>query len=413
MKRKSLFILPALALLATGVSAQLVQPAQKNSAKDNWFISFGAGTNLLMGEQDRDIDFGKRIDVSGEVSVGKWFSPFVGARFQFTGGQAKGFNHLNDRGGYYTRPDRSVSVLPKTFPPTDLYENGFYQKIAYTTMGVDMMANFTTLFRGDLPNRKIDVIPFVGAGLSQTIDGDQNPASGDVYYKAGLRTCFNFTKVTSLYAEVQGYVLNREFDGYVGHAQNDGLATFMIGMQFNINPTRTEPIDLSTQFDDINNRINEQRAIIDSQNNLLEKQNNQLKDQQARIDSIKANCCNAKVVTVEKLTEITNVTYETEYIYFGMNSSYFSKTEAKKVDGAITYLKNNPQSKMLVMGYADRATGTPAYNKAISEKRVNRVVEYMGKKGIRKDRLIIQSYGDENQPEMKNENNRVVILMER
>ncbi len=117
MKHKKLIILPVLAFFAMGSYAQLVEQAQTVKAKNNWFISFGVGPNLLMGEQDRDVDLIKRISYSGELSAGKWFSPYLGARLQITGGQAKGFNYLNERGGYYTRSDRSISSEPMTLPP--------------------------------------------------------------------------------------------------------------------------------------------------------------------------------------------------------------------------------------------------------------------------------------------------------
>lgn len=43
----------------------------RSTIKDNWFISIGAGPNLLIGEQDFDVSTGKRIRLGGEVSVGR------------------------------------------------------------------------------------------------------------------------------------------------------------------------------------------------------------------------------------------------------------------------------------------------------------------------------------------------------
>ena len=49
---------------------------------DNWFISLQGGANMSMSENVRPRDWKDAIGWSGALSIGKWFSPQVGARIQ-------------------------------------------------------------------------------------------------------------------------------------------------------------------------------------------------------------------------------------------------------------------------------------------------------------------------------------------
>lgn len=52
---------------------------------DNWFVSFGYGATVLFGDYDAAGSFGKRISPTLNVAVGKWFTPGMGARLQYSG----------------------------------------------------------------------------------------------------------------------------------------------------------------------------------------------------------------------------------------------------------------------------------------------------------------------------------------
>lgn len=46
----------------------------------------------MYGDNDQQLgDFGKRISPTMNISVGKWFTPGLGLRLQYSGLQAKGF----------------------------------------------------------------------------------------------------------------------------------------------------------------------------------------------------------------------------------------------------------------------------------------------------------------------------------
>ncbi len=58
---------------------------------DNWFVSLGGGATVMFGDYDAAGSFGKRISPTLNVAVGKWFTPGLGGRLQYSGLQARGF----------------------------------------------------------------------------------------------------------------------------------------------------------------------------------------------------------------------------------------------------------------------------------------------------------------------------------
>jgi outer membrane protein OmpA-like peptidoglycan-associated protein len=57
-----------------------------------------------------------------------------------------------------------------------------------------------------------------------------------------------------------------------------------------------------------------------------------------------------------------------------------------------------PESKVLVTGHADKATGTAEFNQMISEKRAKVVKDYLISQGIAEDRITVKALGDTDNP---------------
>ena len=78
------------------------------------------------------------------------------------------------------------------------------------------------------------------------------------------------------------------------------------------------------------------------------------------------------------------------------------------------WLKANPEEKIAIVGYADRNTGSAAYNMGLSERRANAVAKVLTDEyGIDPSRLTVKWDGSEVQPynnEAQNDWNRIVIF---
>ena len=98
-------------------------------------------------------------------------------------------------------------------------------------------------------------------------------------------------------------------------------------------------------------------------------------------------------------------------IYFVINKWDIRTTEAAKLDELAAALKENPEAKVAVTGYADAATGTDARNTFLSQKRAEAVAAYLSGKGIASDRISVDYKGSKEQPNSTPERNRVAICI--
>ncbi len=74
-------------------------------------------------------------------------------------------------------------------------------------------------------------------------------------------------------------------------------------------------------------------------------------------------------------------------------------------------MKANENAKVNIVAYADKQTGTPEYNFALSERRARAVADALiNEYGISSDRISIDWKGDTEQPYAENDWNRVAIF---
>ncbi len=85
------------------------------------------------------------------------------------------------------------------------------------------------------------------------------------------------------------------------------------------------------------------------------------------------------------------------------------------LDDLATRLQTYKDVKLEIDGYTDN-TGTPAVNKKLSQKRAEKVMEYLISKGVEKEKLTAVGYGatnfiaDNKTDEGRKENRRVEIV---
>jgi OOP family OmpA-OmpF porin len=79
-------------------------------------------------------------------------------------------------------------------------------------------------------------------------------------------------------------------------------------------------------------------------------------------------------------------------VRFDTNTSYIKPQFYGILDEAAAVLKRNPSLKIEIQGHTD-SVGTAQYNRELSEKRAQSVMEYFVKKGIEKERLSSIGYG--------------------
>ena len=98
-------------------------------------------------------------------------------------------------------------------------------------------------------------------------------------------------------------------------------------------------------------------------------------------------------------------------IFFPIGNTNIAKSQTTKIAEIVKYMKENPDAKITLTGYADKGTGSAAFNDKIAARRAQTVYNTLAAKGVARSRMIKQSKGSRVQPFEENDMNRVTICI--
>ena len=98
-------------------------------------------------------------------------------------------------------------------------------------------------------------------------------------------------------------------------------------------------------------------------------------------------------------------------IFFTIGNSVIAQSQASKITETVNYMKENPDAKITLTGYADKGTGSDAINDKVAVRRAQTVYNALAAKGVAKSRMIKKSAGSRVQPYSENGMNRVTICI--
>lgn len=398
MTNKTLFSLMAAALVAGtfSASAQDAIVTQEsisitevpecnvryyNSWRDGWFIQLGAGVNLPVMEGFKHEK--KHVGATYNVGFGRWFSPYFGFRFSgYYGNFAEGL-----AGG--TLHYRSASV------------NG------------DVMWDMCNSIAGVNLERPVSVVPFVGIGgtynhhfggntemINVYNGGHKRVNSWTVPVSAGLQFRFRLCKYVDFFLEGRATFAGDNYNNVVNDAAVDIAFQATGGLTFNIGGKSFQTYDPcadAAYMSSLNDQVNDLREELAVTAAALAAAESQLP-----CPEVKAAPAPAPVV--ESAPMLTTVR-------FTINSARVTPTEMVNVYNVAEYMKQNPNTKVTITGYADKNTGTAEYNQKLSERRAQAVYDILTNNyGISADRLVKAAEGSSEQPYTTNNWNRIVIF---
>lgn len=369
---------------------QQTQFVKKNSAKDNWFIQAQGGGTLTISEY-----FSKASIINDVVtphvalSVGKYFSPAVGVRLQGGGWESKNYLDYNDTN----------------------------YKRKYVQVNADALVNLTNLFCSYNPERTFNLIGIAGFGYVHGFSKSnafvdeakktQDLASiNSIIPRVGVQFDFRASDRISLNLEIAGNLMGDEFNGITRGTKYDGTIDALAGVTFHLGKSTFDVADVidPQQLTDLNNVINQQRA--------------QLTNKDAQISSLKDALAAKPTVVVEKSepetiteTELIEETVMNAVVVFKLGKSELQDNQEINIYNAAKFFKENPNTNVIVIGYADNTTGTAAINQRLSEQRAKAVADILiNKFGISASRVTTKASGDTVQPFAEPAWNRVVIF---
>ena len=385
-------VLCALPMTATtqqysGVKADTITGLRHYKFWDNWFLGIHAGANSSLGENVRPRDIKDVIGPSFGLSVGKYFSPAVGARIQGM------FNFQTGKAN-----EEAINNNPKIFG------DGLYD-FKNISVHADALFNLSNIFCQYKESRRFNVVGFIGLGLNHTFDFDDLKAWGNVKdgkynvcadsrnaigMRAGLQFNYKLSNPLDLALDIAMNASDDKYNGVVYDDHYDGYVSAMLGLIYHFKDHYGD-----RRFKDINWTDADELARLNRNINDLR---DQLRKTQPRVE------------------------YRDEYHYmdvlqttvsFNIDKYNITKIQKKNVAEVAKYLENHPDVNLVVCGYADVQTAYPAYNLKLSENRAKAVYNMLVKEfNVQPDRLRIDYKGDTIQPySLKNEWNRVVIFV--
>ena len=373
---KKILMLLALAGVTSVASAQqttitgyeVIQVQDKyqvitNPFWDNWFFSIGGGAEALFGDNDHVGKFRDRISPTLNVAVGKWFTPGLGLRLQYSGLQGRGF----------------AGSETADFVKSGKLANGYYkQKFNYMNLHGDVMFNLNALFGGYNSHRVYEIIPYIGAGWAHAYS---RPHTNSATFNAGIINRFRLSNAVDLNLELSATGLEGKFDGEHGSKPDyDGILGATIGVTYYF-PTRgfQRPVPQIISELELNQMRNQMNAMAAA--------NMQLQQQLANAQ---------QPVEVEDTEEvvITDTNIAPRTVFFKIGSDKLSPQEEMNLSYLASKIKESPNATYTINGYADSATGTPAFNQKLSLERAQVVKDLLVKKyGISADRLKVAAGG--------------------
>ena len=357
---KKLFIVLALAGMSLTSMAQedptLKYSVATNSFWSNWFIQAGAEWNAWYSNEEHGLGLSRspfkkfRSNPGASIAIGKWFTPGIALRTKLQG------------------------IWGKTVTDADNYGN----HNSFWTLNEHVMFNLSNLIYGYNPNRVWNLIPFAGAGISRTMTHNLYAMQLSV----GLQSSWKLNKHLNIYLEGGWNRLEGDVDGIDksngqrGWDSHDNMFYAELGLNFNLGKATWNKVP----------DVDAIKALSQSQIDALQKQLDDANAENARLKNMLANQKNAGQSVKEYVTTPVSV-------FFNINKTKIaSQKDLVNVRALANYAKDN-NSKLLVTGYADSATGTPAINQRLSEGRANTVAEELVKMGVSRDNISTAAKG--------------------
>ena len=362
---KKLFIALAFAGISLSSMAQDADPTLKysvatNSFWSNWFIQVGADWNAWYSGQEHGQDLATspfkkfRSNPGVSVAVGKWFTPGIGLRTKLSGIWGKNVTDDNNDG------------------------NGN----KYWTLNEHVLFNLSNMLCGYNPNRVWNFIPFAGAGVTRSMSYNTYAMN----YSVGILNTFRVSKKVGINFELGWDRLEGDADGCDysngnrGWDSHDNKLYAEVGLTFNLGKAswnKTPDVDAI-------------KALSQSQIDALNAQLNDANAENARLKKLLAE---KKEESTKGVKEFANSPVS---VFFSINKyKIASRKDLVNVKEMAKYAKEN-DANILVTGYADSATGKPAYNQKLSEKRANTVADEIVKMGVSRDKITTEAKGGVN-----------------
>jgi len=386
---KKLFLMLAVSMMTASVSAQNTA-VTANKAGDNWYIGVNAGVATPLMKIN---DFGRFKGFSPELGVR------VGKNLTTVFGLALDINN------YFGNKSNAKSMFgSKTF-------------VNATDFDILTTWNLMNAFGGYQGQpRKFEVIALAGGGYSRA----WAEKVGGINAKLAFDLALNLgdAQQWQVYLE-PGIVLGQPYPTYANPFRKietfagkkwNGALSLKVGFNYKFGTSngthnfKIAELRDQAEVDALNAKINELRGDVDAKNGQLNAANQTINDLKKKLAECEARP--TQIVEEKKETLLQPI------VIFRQGKSTIDAAQYASVEMVAKYLKNHPESKVLVKGYAS-PEGKAELNQKLSEARATAVANALIKRyKISKDRITTQGLGATSEISEENDFNRVAMFVD-
>lgn len=395
--KKLTIILAALLMVGGAASAQQSKSDESLEFRPHWSFGVQGGVSYTIGEAK----FMELLSPAAQLSATYNFHNAMGVRFGLSGWQGKG----------------SVVVTD------DIY------KFRFAQINADYVLNLANLFCGFKHDRVFNPYFFAGIGGAYGFDnkeaGKYVNAHSDVlsYYwesiplfvgRAGLGADFQVAEKLSIGVEANANCYSDKLNSKksLDKFPPDWQLNLLVGAKFRIGDN-TRP---SAAYVAAQTALAAAEAAARAEKAAAEKaaaekaEAERLAAEKAAREKAEAERLAAEKAAAEAAAKRAALAAENSTeVFFYINSSTIRTSESAKLVKLAEWMKEHEDFSVAIVGYADKATGTPNVNMRVSEARVKAVKAALEKLGVPAERIISDFKGDSVQPYSENNKNRVVI----
>ena len=395
----------------------VVVPARGNG---NWFVSIAGGATAFLGTPLGCEDLFGRLKPSYSLALGKWFTPWVGARINYNGLQFK---------------DGTLAVQE------------------YHYLHADLLWNVLGCRYARQEQVRWNLAPFAGVGLLHNASNGNNPFT--VSY--GVQGEYRISKRVSAMLELSGTTTFQDFDGYGRpNRLGDHMVSLTAGFTFHLGKVGWKRAVDATSYIRQNEWLVDHANVLSGENKrykdwydrnrrtvaelkkileiegLLDKYGHLVNDDEtdrrqgyprnnySGLNSLRARLKNrhwdgispldsASIgygnngddaekpgIIVSERTELIqagNCIGSPVYFFFNLNTAHLTDASQMLNLDELARVAKKYGLSLRVTGAADSSTGTPVLNGSLSTSRADYIVAELKKRGIPIERIVKVSRG--------------------
>lgn len=356
MKMKSVLMIAA-ALCCTSVTNAQNEQANGEFRKNNWFLTAGANTEAWMNKNGYVLGTAK-------AGFGTWINPYVGLKLEGVAGNTRLLE--NSRGQVF---GAHLSYMAHIY--------GAKKSSWFNLLGV------------------------VGGGYYMYKSGtifDEYSKYQSLNANIGVQALFDVAPRWSLYVQPD-MVMQPQYYNPADRKKVVLSAGITVGVNYSLKSKYVgdDKIEvIQSEKDMLNDEVNKMRKELKKANSKLDKQKKQ---------TIKAQreAAEAKEEVAKAMEEQKNIPDMAEYTaFFSINSAILSKEEVVNLEAIAQVMKQFPNAKFKITGYADKQTGTEKYNQRLSQLRAEAVYNTLADRfGVNRNQMVTEAAGGVDTMHMK------------